>query len=93
MANAIAAMQQGVEIFDTSLGGLGGCPVMRGASGNLATEDLVNLCDEVGIETGVSLEVVRTASLLVSEFLQRELPGKLLQAGTREELYRNNRAP
>ncbi len=86
IANAYAAMQEGIDTFDTSLGGLGGCPIMRGATGNIATEDLVYLCREMGIETGVSLDGVRDSSRRLEDFLERSLPSLVLRAGTHEEL-------
>ncbi len=91
IANALAAMELGVTTFDTSLGGLGGCPVMRGATGNISTEDFVNLCDETGVESGVSVGGVRRVSARMQEFLGRELPSRILRSGTREELYAANR--
>ncbi len=91
VANAVAAMEVGIESFDTSLGGLGGCPIMKGASGNVATEELVYLCREMGIETGVDLGSVRDASRAMAAFLERELPSRVLAAGTREELVSRNR--
>ena len=92
MANALAALELGVTDFDTSLGGLGGCPIMKGASGNVATEDFANLCDELGIDTGVDVAAVRAASERMQAFLGRELPSKILQSGTRQELYTSNRS-
>ncbi len=92
IANAVAAMAEGIDTFDTSLGGLGGCPVMKGASGNVATEDLVYLCREMGIETGVDLGGVRDASRAIEAFLKRPLPSRVLAAGTREELVARNNA-
>ncbi len=91
IANAVAAMEVGVDSFDTSLGGLGGCPIMKGASGNVATEELVYLCREMGITTGVDLGAVRQASRAMAAFLERELPSRVLAAGTREELVARNR--
>ena len=91
IANALAALELGVSTFDTSLGGLGGCPVMKGASGNVATEDFVNLCDELGLETGVAVSGVRSVSRRMQEFLGRPLPSKILHSGTRAELYAANR--
>ena len=93
LANAVAAMEQGIDTFDTSLGGLGGCPIMNGASGNIATEDVVYLCREMGLESGVDLDGVRQASRRVEAFLERQLPSRVLRAGTREELVARNRAP
>jgi hydroxymethylglutaryl-CoA lyase len=91
LANALAAMQQGVDSFDTAFGGLGGTPVMKGASGNIATEDFVYMCSEMGVETGVDLEAVRAVSRRVEEFLGRSLPSHVLAAGTMEELVEMNR--
>ncbi|MEM6703478.1 MAG: hydroxymethylglutaryl-CoA lyase [Acidobacteriota bacterium] len=91
IANALTAMELGVGTFDTALGGLGGCPVMRGASGNVSTEDFVNLCDEMGLETGVDVAGVAAVSRLLQSFLGRELPSKVLRSGTRDELYAANR--
>ncbi|MEJ2084086.1 MAG: hydroxymethylglutaryl-CoA lyase [Acidobacteriota bacterium] len=91
LANALAAMQQGVDSFDTAFGGLGGTPVMKGASGNIATEDLVYMCTEMGIETGVDLEPVRGVSRLVEEHLGRRLPSHVLAAGTMDQLIELNR--
>lgn len=93
LANAMAALEEGVTIFDTAFGGLGGCPVMAGASGNLPTEDFVHFLNESGIESGVSLDVIREASRRISGFLGRELPSRVLASGTREELMALNREP
>ncbi len=91
IANAVAALEEGVASFDTALGGLGGCPVVRGASGNIATEDFVHLCHESGIDTGLSLAGVRASSSKLESFLERPLPSRVLHAGTREELLERNR--
>lgn len=90
IANVLAAIEVGIVSFDTSLGGLGGCPIMKGASGNVATEELVYLCREMGIDTGVDLDGVREASRAMAAFLERELPSRVLAAGTREELVARN---
>ena len=74
LANAYAALEAGVRIFDGSVGGLGGCPTAVGAMGNIPTEDLVNMLEEVGCATGVDFERLITASALVKEVLQTELP-------------------
>jgi len=91
IANAVASMQEGVSAFDTAFGGLGGTPVMKGASGNLPTEDFVFLCHEMGIETGVDLDRLRETSRWVGEMLGRKLPSHVLEAGTLEELIELNR--
>lgn len=91
LANALAAMEEGVDSFDTAFGGLGGTPIMKGASGNVATEDLVYMCSEMGLETGVDLDGVRRVSRRIEEFLGRKLPSHVLGAGTKEELIELNR--
>ena len=58
MANIFAALQAGIDRFDTSAGGLGGCPFAPGATGNVATEDVVNMLDTLGIETGIDVKKV-----------------------------------
>jgi hydroxymethylglutaryl-CoA lyase len=90
LANAFAALEMGVETFDSSVGGLGGCPFggFTGAAGNLATEDLVHLCDELGIATGVNCEKVVEAALLAEEIVGHELPGKVSHGGTLAALRR-----
>ncbi|MDQ2857634.1 MAG: hydroxymethylglutaryl-CoA lyase [Candidatus Eremiobacteraeota bacterium] len=72
LANVVAALQMNVAIFDASSGGLGGCPYAPGATGNLATEDLLYMLDGMGIETGVSLEKIRDASRFIAGVLQRD---------------------
>ena len=88
LANVLAALEEGIDTFDSALGGLGGCPVVPNATGNIATEDLVNMLTEMGIETGVDIEGVATASRIAQDFLGRKLPSYVLSAGTREGLYR-----
>jgi len=76
LANVLAAMEMGISTFDSSAGGLGGCPYAPGAAGNLATEDLIYMLDRMEIETGVSLETVAAASALIEGHLGRAIPGK-----------------
>ena len=83
LANVLAAMEMGIATFDASAGGLGGCPYAPGASGNLATEDLVYMLDGMAIETGVSLERLVAASSSVAPWIDHPLPGRYLQACTR----------
>jgi isopropylmalate/homocitrate/citramalate synthase len=80
LANVLAALQQGIAIVDASAGGLGGCPFAPGASGNLATEDLLYMLHGMGLETGVDLERVVAASRTIAARLGRTLPSKYLQA-------------
>jgi hydroxymethylglutaryl-CoA lyase len=83
LANTLAALEMGIATYDASAGGLGGCPYAPGASGNMATEDLVYLLDGMGIESGVDLKRLVAASSIISPFLDHALPGKYLQACTR----------
>ncbi len=80
LANVLAGLQFGIYRFDSSAGGLGGCPYAPGASGNLATEDLVYLLNEMGLNTGIDLSKVVEASRMMSEFLKRPLASKYLQS-------------
>jgi len=81
LANVLAALQAGITIVDSSAGGLGGCPYAPGASGNLATEDLLYMLHGMGIETGVDLEAVANASRGVGRHLGHALPSRYVQAG------------
>lgn len=81
LANVLAALQEGIAVVDSSAGGLGGCPYAPGASGNLATEDLLYMLHGMGIETGVDLEAVAGASRALAARLGRELASRYLQAG------------
>ena len=83
LANTLAALEMGIATFDASSGGLGGCPFAPGASGNLATEDLIYMLDHMGIETGVVLDRLVAASSIVGPYLDHPLPGRYLQACTR----------
>jgi hydroxymethylglutaryl-CoA lyase len=74
LANTLAALQMGVWQFDTSVAGLGGCPYAKGATGNVASEDVVYLLHGMGIETGIDLDKLVDAGAFISNFLQRK-PG------------------
>ncbi|MBK5260055.1 MAG: hydroxymethylglutaryl-CoA lyase [Thermoanaerobaculia bacterium] len=86
LANTLAALEMGIATFDASAGGLGGCPFAPGASGNMATEDLVYLLDGMAIETGVDLKKLVAASSIIAPYLNHPLPGRYLQACTRTAL-------
>lgn len=86
MANLVAALELGVERFDASVGGLGGCPYAPGASGNIATEEAVYLLDELGVETGVDLDRLLEVADLAQSLVGRELPSRVLKAGPRTRL-------
>jgi hydroxymethylglutaryl-CoA lyase len=84
LANVLISLERGVTRFDSSAGGLGGCPFAGpGAAGNLATEDLVYLLDGLGIEHGVSLERVMRASRFIASKVGHPLASKVFQAGGR----------
>ena len=79
IANVYQSLQMGITTYDSSAGGLGGCPYAPGASGNVATEDILYLFDRLGIETGVSLKLIRRASQFIGTELERSLPSRVLQ--------------
>ena len=81
LANVLAALQAGVSSFESSFGELGGCPVPAGATGNIATEDLVSMLEEMGIDTGVDLPALLACSRDVQELLGRPLGSHTLVAG------------
>jgi hydroxymethylglutaryl-CoA lyase len=81
LANVLAALEQGVESFESAFGELGGCPVPPGATGNISTEDLVSMLHEMGIETGISLERLIEASREAQQVLGRPLGAHVLRAG------------
>jgi isopropylmalate/homocitrate/citramalate synthase len=84
-ANFYAALQMGVDLFDCSVAGLGGCPFAghknSNAAGNICTEDMVFMCHELGIETGIDLEKLIAAAGLTEEIIGRTLPGKIMHSG------------
>jgi isopropylmalate/homocitrate/citramalate synthase len=86
LANTLAALEMGITTFDSSAGGLGGCPYAPGASGNMATEDLIYLLDGMGIESGVDLKRLVEASSIIAPYLDHPLPGRYLQACTRRAM-------
>lgn len=87
LSNVLAAYEAGARRFDASLGGLGGCPFAPGASGNICTEDLVNMCDEMGIETGIDLEHLLVLSRGLPGLLGHEMPGQVAKAGRNRDLH------
>src|SRR3954470_19683974 len=82
-ANALAAVQAGVVQLDASVGGLGGCPFAPGASGNIATEELVYMLEESGVRTGLDLDAVLAAAAVTEQAVGHELPSSLYRAGGR----------
>ncbi len=83
MANALAALEMGVREFDGSIGGLGGCPFAghKGAAGNICTEDLAYMCEEMGIATGIDLSALVRAAQLAERMLGHQVPGKVMKGG------------
>jgi hydroxymethylglutaryl-CoA lyase len=81
LANVLAALEAGVRSFESSFGELGGCPVPKGATGNIATEDLVSMLHEMGYSTGIDLESLLACAREVQSVLGRPLTGHLLTAG------------
>ncbi|EIO4080284.1 TPA: hydroxymethylglutaryl-CoA lyase [Vibrio parahaemolyticus] len=80
LANIYQALSMGINTVDSSVTGLGGCPYAHGASGNVATEDVLYLCQGLGIETGVDLELLAKAGWMISDELQRQPTSKVSQA-------------
>jgi hydroxymethylglutaryl-CoA lyase len=86
LVNAFAAMQLGVDRFDTSIGGLGGSPFAAGAAGNLATEDLVAVLDDMGVRTGIDLDALLRASDVAAALVDHALPSRVATVGPRSRL-------
>lgn len=87
LANTVAALQAGVDRFDSSLGGLGGCPYAPGASGNVCTEDLVHMLQLMGYDTNVDLDRILQASARLPELIGHATPSQILKAGKRLDLH------
>ncbi|MFP5300742.1 hydroxymethylglutaryl-CoA lyase [Cobetia sp. SIMBA_158] len=87
LANALAGWQVGVVHFDAALGGLGGCPFAPGASGNVCTEDLVHMFEEMGVDTGVDLEALIKVAQTLPTLLGHEMPGQVVKAGRANRRY------
>ena len=83
LANVVAALELGVDYFDASIGGMGGSPYASGATGNVSTEDLVHMLEDMGIDTGVDLEKLIEAGRIAQSVVPGDLPSKVLKAGPR----------
>ena len=81
LANVLAALEVGVDRFDASAGGIGGCPFAPGAPGNICSEDLIHMLHEMGIATGVDLPALIACARLLEELLGHEVPGQTIKAG------------
>jgi hydroxymethylglutaryl-CoA lyase len=86
LVNAYAAWERGVARFDTSIGGLGGSPFAAGSAGNLATEDLVHLLDDLGVTTGLDLGRLLEASMLAARTVGHDVPSRIAAAGPRSRV-------
>lgn len=87
LANALAAWQAGITRFDASLGGLGGCPFAPGATGNVCTEDLVHMFEQMGVATGVNLPALLDISATLPELIGHDTPGQVVKAGSADRCY------
>lgn len=87
LANCLAAWQSGVTQFDAALGGLGGCPFAPGATGNVCTEDLVHMFEQMGVDTGVDLAALIELSTTLPELVGHDVPGQVAKAGPADRRY------
>jgi hydroxymethylglutaryl-CoA lyase len=90
LANALAGLELGLRDFESSIGGLGGCPFAPRAVGNICTEDFVHMVHELGIRTGVDLDALIDAARFAQDMLRRTLPGMVMKAGKASELHDKN---
>lgn len=86
LANALAALQAGVSHFDTAFGGMGGCPFIRGASGNISTEDLVFMLGQMGMECGIDIDKIAAVSRSLEEFFAKQFSGKMHRLLARDDI-------
>jgi hydroxymethylglutaryl-CoA lyase len=87
LSNIIAGLEAGIKIYDSSLGGIGGCPFAPGATGNVCTEDVVHMLEEMGVKTSIGLDKLIDASNKLKEILGHDLPGQVAKAGKSSRLY------
>ena len=87
LANALAALNAGIDRFDSSLGGLGGCPYAPGATGNICTEELVHMFDLMGLDTRMNIDTLLECSQDLQKIIGRTLPSQLLMAGKVDKLH------
>jgi hydroxymethylglutaryl-CoA lyase len=83
LANVLTALELGVSDFDASVGGLGGCPYAPGATGNVASEELVHMVEDMGVDTGIDLDALIDAAATAERIVGRTLPSQVLRAGPR----------
>jgi len=87
LANVLAAVQSGIERFDGSLGGLGGCPYAPGASGNVASEDAIHMLDAMGYDTGIDLSKLLALARQLPQIVGHGVPGQVARAGRSTDLH------
>jgi hydroxymethylglutaryl-CoA lyase len=87
LANALAGLNAGIDRFDASLGGLGGCPYAPGATGNVCTEDLAHMLQAMGLDTGIDLDALLACAAMLPELVGHEVPGQVVKAGKSERCY------
>lgn len=87
MTNILAGMEAGIRIYDASIGGIGGCPFAPGATGNVCTEDVVHMLEEMGVRTSIDLDALISASHKLKEILGHDLPGQVAKAGKSSRKY------
>lgn len=93
LANVVVGLEEGVRRFDSSCGGLGGCPFAAGATGNICTEDLLYLLAESGYQTGIDLNGAIDVALMMEQSLEKRLAGQMMRAGPRLKLHSSDAVP
>jgi hydroxymethylglutaryl-CoA lyase len=86
LANALAALQVGITHFDSAFGGMGGCPFIKNASGNISTEDLAFMLQQMGIETGLDVDKIAAISRSLEDFFKKPFPGKMYKIIARDDI-------
>jgi hydroxymethylglutaryl-CoA lyase len=86
LANVLAGLEAGVTMFDASIGGMGGCPFAPRATGNVCTEDVVHMLEEMGVSTGASVTELIECARFTAAIVGAELPGQVMKAGPRAQL-------
>jgi hydroxymethylglutaryl-CoA lyase len=87
LSNVLAAVQSGIDRFDGSLGGLGGCPYAPGASGNICSEDAIHMLDAMGCDTGIDLQRLLPIARQLPAIVGREVPGQVAKSGLITDLH------
>ena len=87
LCNVMAGLEAGIDRYESAIGGLGGCPFAPAATGNICTEDLLYLLQEMGVETGIDLRKMSATARNLEELLGHTLPGQIMKAGQRLDLH------